>query len=213
MLQIILIILLVLPAFSQVRFLRLEQEVIASRLKDMPASDDQREAKLRELFLAAGCDKADLQEQVVKHAKNPNVLCVMPGNSDRLIIVGAHFDHAERGTGAVDNWTGAALLPSLLQSLSQEKRKHTFVFIGFTAEEHGCVGSQFYVNALSANERAKVDAMVNMDTLGLANTEVWQSHADAGLVKIAAVLSQTMHLPLTAVDIDRVGTTDSESFR
>ena len=211
--RIILLILLALPAFSQVRFLRLEQEVIASRLKDMPLRDDQREAKLKELFLAAGCGSANVREQVVKHAKNPNVMCVVPGSSDRVIVVGAHFDHAERGAGAVDNWSGAALLPSLLQSLAQEKRVHTFVFVGFTSEELGCIGSQFYVNALTTDERARVDAMINMDTLGLAKTEVWQSHADARLVKIAAMVSHALNLPLSAMNADGVGSTDSESFR
>src|SRR5262249_6541661 len=173
----------------------------------------QREAKLKELFLAAGCDESNLQEQAVKQAKNPNVMCVMPGSSDRVIVVGAHFDHAERGAGAVDNWSGAALLPSLVQSLAQEKRVHTVVFVGFTAEEIVRVGCRFDVNALPSDERAKIDAMINMDTLGLAKTELWQSHADARLVKIAAAIAQAMHLPLSAVDVDRVGTTDSESFK
>jgi len=58
-------------ALSQVRFLRLDQEVIASRLKDMPKGDDKREAKLKEVFLAAGCDKSNLREQVIKYARHP----------------------------------------------------------------------------------------------------------------------------------------------
>ena len=200
-------------ALSQVRFLRLDQEVIASRLKDMPKGDDKREAKLKEVFLAAGCDKSNLREQVIKYARHPNVMCVMPGNSDRVIVVGAHFDHVEMGSGAVDNWSGASLLPSLLQSLSQERRSHTFIFIGFSDEELGMVGSRFYVHALTAEERARIDAMINMDTLGLANSEVWQSHADDRLVRIAAMVSHAMNLPLSAVNVDRVGSTDSESFR
>jgi Zn-dependent M28 family amino/carboxypeptidase len=75
------------------------------------------------------------------------------------------------------------------------------------------VGSRFYVNSLTPEERAKIDAMINMDTLGLANSEVWQSHADARLLKIAAMVSHAMNLPLSAVNVDKVGSTDSESFR
>ena len=201
------------PAFAQVRFYRLEQDVIASRLKDMPLRDSEREGTLKRLFATNGCDSSHLREEAVKHAKNPNVMCIVPGTSDRIIVVGAHFDHAERGAGAVDNWSGASLLPSLLQSLSGEKRTHTFIFIGFTDEEKGMVGSRFYVNALVPEERARIDAMVNMDTLGLANSEVWKSHADARLVDLAAMISNAMKIPLSAVNVDRVGSTDSESFR
>lgn len=211
--QLLLIILMISPAFAQVRFYRLEQDVIASRLKDMPLKDSERESTLKRLFASDGCDSSHLHEEAVKHAKNPNVICIVPGTSDRVIIVGAHFDHAERGAGAVDNWSGASLLPSLVQSLSQDKRTHTFIFIGFTNEERGMVGSRFYVNALAPQERARIDAMVNMDTLGLASTEMWQSHADANLVKLAAMISNATKLPLSAVNVERVGSTDSESFR
>ena len=211
--QLLLIVLMISPAFAQVRFYRLEQDVITSRLKDMPLKDSERESTLKRLFAANGCDSSHLKEEAVKHAKNPNVMCVLNGNSDRVIVVGAHFDHVEQGSGAVDNWSGASLLPSLLQSLSQEKRSHTFIFIGFTDEERGMVGSRFYVNGLTPEERARIDAMINMDTLGLANTEVWQSHADARLVTIAAMVSNAMKLPLSAVNVDQVGSTDSESFR
>src|SRR5256714_10071344 len=130
----------------------------------MPLKDSERESTLKRLFLTNGCESSHLQEESVKYAKNPNVICVLPGNSDRIIVVGAHFDHVERGSGAVDNWSGASLLPSLLQSLCQEPRKHTFVLIGFTDEEFGMIGSRFYVNALKPDERARIDAMVNMDT-------------------------------------------------
>lgn len=211
--QFLVIILLIWPAFAQVHFYRVERDVVASRLKDMPLKDSERESKLKRLFLDNGCDNSHLQEEVVKHAKNPNVICVLPGTSDRVIVVGAHFDHAERGAGAVDNWSGASLLPSLLQSLSQEKRTHTFIFVGFTDEERGMVGSRFYVNALAPEERAKIDAMVNMDTLGLANTEMWQSRGDPKLVKVAVMISNALKLPLSAVNVDQVGSTDSESFR
>ncbi len=60
------------------------------------------------------------------------MICVLPGNSEKVIIVGAHFDHVSDGSGVVDNWSGASLLPSLYQALKDHPRKHTFIFIGFT---------------------------------------------------------------------------------
>ncbi|PYX03200.1 MAG: Zn-dependent exopeptidase M28, partial [Acidobacteria bacterium] len=37
-------------------------------------------------------------------SKLPNVICVLPGSSDKVIIVGAHFDRVSEGDGVVDNW-------------------------------------------------------------------------------------------------------------
>ena len=82
-----------------------------------------------------------------------------------MIIVGAHFDKVPEGDGVVDNWSGASLLPSLFQSLKDEPHNHTFVFIGFTDEEKGLLGSSFYAGHMSKEEVAATDAMVNMDTL------------------------------------------------
>jgi hypothetical protein len=59
----------------------------------------------------------------------------LPGETERIILVGAHTDHVEEGDGVVGNWSGASLLPSLLYSLSAKPGQHTFVFNGFTAEE------------------------------------------------------------------------------
>lgn len=98
---------------------------------------------LKQIFTEAGCDESHLSEQPVKGSKLPNVICVLPGSSDRVIIVGAHFDRVPDGDGVVDNWSGASLLPSLYEAVKLEPRKHTYIFVGFTDEEKGEVGSHF----------------------------------------------------------------------
>jgi Zn-dependent M28 family amino/carboxypeptidase len=87
-----------------------------------------------------------------------------PGTSDRVIIVGAHFDPISAGDGVVDNWSGASLLPSLYQSTKVDPHKHTYIFIGFADEEKGEVGSRFYARQLTTQQVSTTDAMVNMDT-------------------------------------------------
>jgi aminopeptidase YwaD len=87
------------------------------------------------------------------------------------------------------------------------------VFIAFSGEEHGLVGSHYYVNHLSKQERATIRAMVNLDTLGLAPTEIWLSHADKDLARDLAMLATSMHLPLFQMNVEAVGSSDSESFR
>ena len=91
-------------------------------------------------------------------------------------------------------------------------RKHTIIFIGFTDEEKGMVGSEFYANHMTKEERDRVDAMVNMDTLGLSPTKIWLSHSDKNLVNLAAKVAAAMKLPIAAVNFEQVGATDSDSF-
>src|ERR1700732_4169024 len=120
-----------------VRFKPVPREVVETRLGQYTGNDHAREAALRKMFAEAGCDDQYLSEQPVKGSKLPNVICTLPGSSDKVIIVGAHFDHVADGDGVVDNWGGASLLPSLYEAVKIEPRKHTYVFIGFTDEEQG----------------------------------------------------------------------------
>lgn len=197
---------------DNVRFNPVPREVVESRLKKYAGDNKQREATLKELFAEAGCDSQRLSEQPVKGSRLPNVVCLLPGSSNKVIIVGAHFDHVSQGDGVVDNWSGASLLPSLYEAVKSEPRKHTFIFIGFTDEEKGEVGSHFYVRQMTKEQVAATDAMVNMDTLGLAPTEVWASHSDKHLIAALAVVAKQLNVAVTGVNVDQIGSTDSEQF-
>jgi hypothetical protein len=111
-----------------------------------------------------------------------------------------------------DNWSGASMLPSLYQALKVEPRRHTFIFVAFAAEEKGLVGSKFYVNSLAPDQVKRIDAMVNMDTLGLGPTEVWVSRSDQRLVHAFKGMAEALKLPLTGVNVDGFGQSDGESF-
>jgi hypothetical protein len=147
------------PAADSFRYNLVSREVIETRLEKYKGSDQQREATLKQLFAEAGCDDEHLSEQPVKGSKLPNVVCLLPGSSDKVIIVGAHFDHSSEGDGVVDNWTGASLLPSLYQAVKIEPRKHTYIFIGFTDEEKGEVGSHFYARQMTKEQVSATDAI------------------------------------------------------
>jgi Peptidase family M28 len=188
------------------------REGIEARLKQFSSSKEERKTTLLRLFQEAGCRDQSLSEQRVDGVRLPNVICTLPGLTDSVIIVGAHFDLAESGEGVVDNWTGVSLLPSLFESLSVHARHHTFVFIGFTEEEKGLIGSKFYAARLTREQRARTRAMVNLDTLGLSDTKVWASRADPNLLKALFGVADRMRLPLEIVNADRMGKADSESF-
>ena len=140
------------------------------------------------------------------------MVCVLPGSSGNVIIVGAHFDHVSKGDGVVDNWSGASLLPSLYQATKFEPRRHSYIFVGFTDEETGEVGSHFYAGKMSKEEVAATDAMVNMDTLGLAAPKVWTTHSDKRLSSALVYIGKQLNVPVTGVNVEQVGNTDSVQF-
>lgn len=189
----------------------LKREVIEERLRMAPIKNSDRQKLMKQLLLEAGCAPQELREQRV--GSDANIICVMPGEKSGEIIVGAHFDHVRQGEGVVDNWTGAALLPSLLEALRQKPRRHTYVFVAFAQEEKGLVGSRLYVEKMKSADKARVEAMVNLDTLGLSPTKVWVTQADPVLAKALAQTASAMHLPWSEMNADGVGEADSISFR
>jgi Zn-dependent M28 family amino/carboxypeptidase len=150
---------------------------------------------------------------VVKGVKIPNVICTLPGTTDSVILVGAHTDHTSNGLGVIDDWSGAALLPSLYESLRNKPRLHTYVFIGFSEEESGLKGSGYYAKQMKPDESTRTRAMVNIDSVGLGPSAVWVSRADKGLTSAAWVIATSLKLPLKAINVEKVGSSDSESFK
>ena len=204
-----------IPAQSPARIhFRLQtREVIEDRLKSFSTKNSEREALIRKWFAESGCKSANLSEQALDRKLPPNVICVLPGETQQVIVVGAHTDKVDSfGDGVVDNWTGAALLPSLLYSLSAQVHHHTLIFVGFSGEEKGLVGSQYYVDHLTNAQRAHIEGMVNFDSLGLGPTEVWASHADKALLDALAFVAAASKLPVTAMNVPEGATADSESF-
>jgi hypothetical protein len=199
-------------AYAQVKYAVLPQSAIEANLATAQYDNQKREHTLFSLFERDGCTQPNLSEMQVRHLREPDVLCSLRGASPALIVVGAHFDHVSTGMGVVDNWTGAALLPALYDSVKIVPRTHTFVFAGFSGEEIGEVGSAAYAKKLAA-EKVRIDAMVNFDSLGLTPTKIWASRADKKLLGAAARVLHQLGMKAEAVNVDNVGSTDSESFR
>ncbi|MGH9502050.1 MAG: M28 family metallopeptidase [Terriglobales bacterium] len=189
------------------------QDVITQRLQRLHAKDGDRETELKTMFGEAGCTGDQVQEETVKHKDPSNVICTLPGSANSVIVVGAHFDHADEGMGAIDDWSGASLLPSLFQALKASPRKHTFVFVGFTDEEKGLLGSNFYVGHLSKEQLSAVKAVVNLECLGLTPTKVWAHTANRDLLADLLNVSRSMNTTLQGVDVDQVGDDDTHAFR
>ncbi len=126
----------------------------------------------------------------------PNLVCTLPGNSATdLILVTAHFDRAR--AGAIDNWTGASLLPSLFQTMrTNTGRRHTFLFIGFTDEEAGLEGSRAW-NRKTILKDARV--VVTIDSVA--------SRADPVLKGEAVRIGAALKIAVEGMSADNVGQT------
>ena len=201
-------------AYAQsTNYLQLDRSVIENRLQQYAGQNARRAETIKGIFEEAGCQNSNLEEQPVPKTDAPNVICTLPGTTDEVIIIGAHFDYVAEGQGVVDNWSGASLLPSLFQSLNSVPLKHTYIFIGFTDEEDGMVGSKYYAKALSEDQISRVRAMINLDTLGLGPTEIWLHDSDPKLVKTMVALAAAMKLPISNMDVDQFGDSDNRSFK
>ncbi len=102
---------------------------------------------------------ADLSipNQIGGPIKASNVIAEIQGseNPDEFVIVGAHLDSWELGTGALDNGCNAALVVDALRAIkaSGVKPRRTIRFILFSGEEEGLLGSRAY----AFNHRAELD--------------------------------------------------------
>jgi len=215
MARLILALLALFPLVAQtsIEYATVTKEAIERNLHAVEDTNLKREQKLHSMFEDAGCAGDQLREQPVKHAKSPNVICTLPGETDSLILVGAHTDFVDRGKGVVDNWSGCSMLPALFTSLKGVPRRHTFVFAGFADEEQGLVGSKFYVHELGKAGLEKMNAAVNLDSLGSAPTKFEMDRADQQLAEVLLRIASTLKLPLSIVNAHKVGRSDSDSFQ
>src|SRR5215831_2414891 len=138
-----------------------------------------------ELRLPSGHRTLSFDVNVIRReSPSFNVVGVLPGSDaklkDEAIVIGAHYDHLGRGGegslapregdihhGADDNASGTAGLLELARMLATQplKPRRTIVFIAFSGEEEGLLGSDYYVNHPIVPLQNTV-AMINMDMIG-----------------------------------------------
>ena len=84
-----------------------------------------------------------------------NVVAEIKGSekTDEFVLLGAHLDSWELGTGALDNGCNAALVIDALRAIkgAGAKPKRTIRFALFSGEEQGMIGSHAYVTAHRAD--------------------------------------------------------------
>jgi len=119
-----------------------------------------------------------------------NVLGFIEGSDPELkeevVVIGAHYDHVGLGNygamnssqkgeihnGADDNASGTCGVIELAEAFSKAKPKRSLLFIAFSAEENGILGSRYYVYVQPLKPLGKTVAMINLDMIGRNEPEL-----------------------------------------
>ncbi|MGY6554087.1 MAG: M20/M25/M40 family metallo-hydrolase [Wenzhouxiangella sp.] len=153
---------------------RAAAEHLMTRLQSFGLAPELQSFPVRFTHLPLGAD-----EPVDFEGMSQNVIINLPGRSDRLLIVGAHYDtavawtpeQAEAGIGGPelqgldDNASGVGVLLELAARLAGAEPDHAIRLIFFGAEEVGLQGARHAVAAMSSEERERVKLMINIDNI------------------------------------------------
>ncbi len=162
---------------------RLLKRSTGRQLSDIEAQIDRRYSPTS--FELSGLSASLHMELKPSVADTSNVVGTIPGQgplAGESVVVGAHYDHVGMGgygslapgtvavhNGADDNGSGTAALlataADMKNRLSEVESYRRVIFIAFTGEERGLVGSKQYVRAPRFPLESTV-AMINMDMVG-----------------------------------------------
>jgi Zn-dependent M28 family amino/carboxypeptidase len=120
-----------------------------------------------------------LEDIMVDGGPSWNVIADREGGAARergVVLVTAHLDSininggsAAPAPGADDNGSGSAGLLDISRAFRDHRGENDLRFILFGGEEEGLFGSKRYVSDLPAEERSRIQAVVNMDMIGALN--------------------------------------------
>jgi carboxypeptidase Q len=91
--------------------------------------------------------KLEMNNVMGPRFESHNVVAELPGKEkrDEILLIGAHLDSWDLGTGALDNGCNAAMVIELARILKSTQPKRTIRFALFSGEEQGMIGSHGYV--------------------------------------------------------------------
>ena len=165
-----------------------------------------------------------------------NVLGLLPGQGDlaqEYVVVGAHFDHVGMGgagslapgtfaihNGADDNASGtvglletARRIVEMAKDAPADKPRRSILFMTFSAEELGLIGSEYYVNH-PRFDLAQTVAMLNLDMVGRISENILTVYGTGTAKEFDDLLTRSNEKQ--GFDIKRqpegVGPSDHQSF-
>jgi hypothetical protein len=219
-------------AVFQIRQAAANQILTAAAAPDLKTlrDDINTSFKPQSQILAGQTVSGEVQiESLTAHLKN--VAAVLPGNgpnADEYVVVGAHYDHLGLGRlghmfgppgsiyhGADDNASGTSTILELASRLSHAPPPaRSIVFMCFTAEEEGLIGSQYFIKHPPI-PLDKIVAMVNLDMVGRIHDQTLYIGGQGTAADFDPILAQAdIDSPLKLKSIGRggMGPSDHMSF-
>ena len=99
-----------------------------------------------------------------------NIEAEIPGVSEKIVLVGAHYDSVFGSPGANDNGSGVAALLALARRFARQAVQHTLRFVAFVNEEPPYflteqMGSLVYASRCKVRGD-RISAMISLETIG-----------------------------------------------
>ena len=151
-----------------------------------------------------------------------NVVAMIPGADPALrgqwLVLGAHFDHLGRSTsgaadpqagdairnGADDNASGTAAVLELARMLRRRPLRRSVLFVHFSGEELGLLGSQHFV-AHSPVPLDSVQAMLNFDMVGRLTNDKLLVYGVATAAELPAIVAGANARGKPPLDVSAIG--------
>lgn len=109
-------------------------------------------------------------ESIMENRTTHNVFAQTKlGDQSNVIVAGGHTDSVGAGPGINDDGSGALGLLEIALKLPRWSVANAVRFAFWSAEEFGLVGSEIYVNSLSAEEQDKIALYLNFDMIASPN--------------------------------------------
>ena len=183
-------------------------------------------------FDARSAEDAHMGRSDPRHTEN--VVAVLRGRDPVLrneyVVIGAHFDHLGRSStfaqdpeakdairnGADDNASGTAAVVELARLLVARPPRRSVIFVNFSGEELGLLGSQWFVGH-SPVPFDRVKAMINFDMVGRLRNDKLIVYGTSTATDLKAIVdsvnvaSGDAQLKVTGIG-DGYGPSDQTSF-
>ncbi|WP_406007345.1 M28 family metallopeptidase [Streptomyces sp. NBC_00637] len=136
------------------------------------------------------------------------------GDTGQVLMAGSHLDSVTAGPGINDNGSGSAAVLETALAVSRagyHPTKH-LRFAWWGAEELGMVGSRYYVNSLTAANRARISGYLNFDMIGSPNPGYFVYDDDPAIEKTFKDYFTGLGVP-TEIETEGDGRSDHAPFK
>lgn len=225
----------VVPVLSVARdtISQLLKAVSKKSLADLESAIDENETP--QSFALTNVAASIEVELTPSRANGKNVIGILPGRgplAEETIVIGAHYDHVGMGgagslapgtiavhNGADDNASGTTAMietaRALTKRLADKESRRRIVFMAFTGEERGLLGSRYYVEhpLFPIDETV---AMLNLDMVGRLNENELTVYGTGTAENFDDLIETTNDMPGFGFKLAKIptgfGPSDHQSF-